>query len=214
MRPLVVLRAEPAASASAARAQAMGLEVRAIPLFEVVPVAWTAPDAAGFDGLILTSANAVRHGGPGLEPLKALPVHAVGAATAAAARAAGFTIASVGDGGSRHMGLPAGRTLLHLAGRDHFETGAAATIVVYEARAIGRPQGIDGLAGSVAAVHSPRTGSRLAELVEGRSAIAIAAISPAAAAACGGGWQRVHAAAMPNEAALLALAARLCETHD
>jgi uroporphyrinogen-III synthase len=40
----------------------------------------------------------------------------------------------------------------------------------------------------------------------------IAAISPAAAAAVGTGWERVHAAPMPNEAALLALAARLCES--
>ena len=43
MRPLVILRPEPAATASAEQARAMGLEVVKIPLFEVVPVAWTAP---------------------------------------------------------------------------------------------------------------------------------------------------------------------------
>src|SRR5688572_25017235 len=98
MKPLVVLRAEPAASTTAARASAMGLEVRIVPLFEVAPVEWSAPKASRFDGLVLTSANAVRHGGPQLAALKRLPVHAVGAATAAAAREAGFTIASIGGG--------------------------------------------------------------------------------------------------------------------
>jgi uroporphyrinogen-III synthase len=213
MRPLVVLRAEPAASATAARASAMGLQVRTVPLFEVGPVDWLAPDSDAFDGLVLTSANAIRHGGAGLGALKRLPVHAVGAATAAAARDAGFAIASIGDGGSRDMRLPADKKLLHLTGRDHVGTGATAALAVYEARAIDRPKGIDDLAGCVVAVHSPRAGSRLAELVDSRSRIAVAAISAAAAGACGNGWEQVHAAPMPNEAALLALAARLCESR-
>ena len=29
----------------------MGLDARSLPLFEIVPVAWTAPDPAGFDAL-------------------------------------------------------------------------------------------------------------------------------------------------------------------
>lgn len=212
MKPFVVLRAEPAASTTAARASAMGLEVSIIPLFEVVPVEWSAPKASRFDGLVLTSANAVRHGGPQLAALKGLPVHAVGAATAAAAREAGFTIASIGGGSSQDMDLPGDKRLLHLTGRDHVGTGAAETISVYAAQPIDSPKGIDALAGSVVAVHSPRAGSRLAELVKSRSRIAIAAISPAAASACGGGWEQVHAAPMPNEETLLALAARLCES--
>lgn len=212
MKPLVVFRAEPAASMTAARASAMGLKVRIIPLFEVVPVEWSAPNAGRFDGLVLTSANAVRHGGPQLAAFKGLPVHAVGAATAAAAREAGFTVASIGGGSSRDMDLPDDKTLLHLTGRDHVGTSAAETISVYAAQAIESPEGIDALAGSVVAVHSPRAGSRLAELVKSRARIAIAAISPAAASACGAGWEQVHAASMPNEETLLALAARLCES--
>ena len=39
---------------------------------------------------------------------------------------------------------------------------------------------------------------------------AIAAISPDAARAAGAGWERVEVADAPNDAALLALAARLC----
>jgi uroporphyrinogen-III synthase len=63
----------------------------------------------------------------------------------------------------------------------------------------------------VVAVHSPRAGKRLAELGMDRSTVRIAAISPAAATAAGPGWERCEAADGPNEEALLALAARLCD---
>ena len=212
MRPLVLLRPEPGGSQSAARARAMGLDVRLTPLFAVVPLAWTAPDPAGFDGIVLTSANAVRHGGSELQKLKGLPVHAVGEATAEFARAAGFSIASVGAGGSREMDLPGGQRLLRLAGRDHGDAGAATVIPVYEARQLDPPAGLDALDGCVIAVHSPRAARRLVGLVSDRTAIAIAAISPAAADACGSGWECVEVAARPADDALLALAARLCES--
>ena len=211
MRPLIILRPEPGAGASAERAAAMGLEVRRLPLFEVRPLPWTAPDPSRFDGLLLTSANAVRHAGDGLARLSALPVHAVGEATAEAARQAGLRVVAVGSGGIERMRLPTGARLLHLAGRDHRDSEAAETIAVYEAAAVEYPAGLPGLDGSVAAVHSPRAGRRLAELAEVRSGTAIAAISPAAAQACGGGWERVESAERPADASLLALAARLCE---
>ena len=211
MRPLVILRPEPAASRSADHARAMGLTVRILPLFELVPLPWSAPDPAGFDALVFTSANAIRLGGDELAKLRSLPVHAVGAATAAAARAAGLTVVSVGEGGVRNIDLPASDRLLHLAGRDHFPVGATMTINIYEARAIEHPAGFDQLQHCVVAVHSPRAGRRLAELARHRSSIAVAAISPAAAEACAAGWQCVHAAPQPTDEALLALAASLCE---
>jgi len=192
----------------------MGLETRIVPLFEIIPLPWAAPDPEEFDALIMTSANAIRHGGTELEGLKPLPVHAVGAATAVAARAAGFIVASIGEGGSRDMALPADERLLHLAGRDHRASGAATTIPVYEARAVEGPGGLDAIGNCVVAVHSPRAGRRLAELVADRSRTAIAAISQAAAEACGPGWKRVHAPPQPSDAALLALAARLCDSPD
>ena len=190
----------------------MGLDARTIPLFEIVPVPWTAPEPAGFDAIVLTSANAVRHGGPGVEGLKGRPVRAVGAATAAAAREAVFAVASIGEGGAANMALPQGERLLHLAGRDHRPSGAAVTIPVYEARPVDAPAGLDAIGDCVVAVHSPRAGQRLAELLATRSSIVIAAISTSTAEACGAGWKRVHAASQPNDAALLALAARLCDT--
>jgi uroporphyrinogen-III synthase len=209
---LVVLRPEPGASRTAARAEAMGLEVRLVPLFTIVPVDWAAPDPAGFDGLVLTSANAIRHGGEELAKLKALPVHAVGQATAALARAAGFAIASVGEGGNNDMALPKAARLLHLTGADHQPTRAARAIAVYDARPIDQPAGLAQIKDCVVAVHSPRAGRRLAELVRERSTVRIAAISPAAAQACGSGWRQAEAAFQPNDPALLALAARLCES--
>ena len=212
MRPLAVLRPEPGAGRTAARASALGLEVRLIPLFTIEPLQWDAPEPAQFDALILTSANAVRHGGPELDKLKSLPVQAVGEATAAAAQEAGFAIASVGEGGGRDLRLPDGQRALHLTGRDHVGLDADMTIAIYEARQVEAPAGVERLDGCVVAVHSPRAGRRLAELVADRSRIAVAAISEAAAQACGSGWEKVAAAPQPTDDALLALAARLCES--
>ena len=96
MRPIVVLRPEPGASETAARARQLGLDAIAIPLFRVEPLDWTVPDPSALDGLLLTSANAVRHSGRRLEELRGLPVYAVGQATAAAARRAGCEIAQTG----------------------------------------------------------------------------------------------------------------------
>jgi uroporphyrinogen-III synthase len=70
------------------------------------------------------------------------------------------------------------------------------------------------LRGQVAAIHSPRAGKRLAELipVEARTDVRIAAISRAAAEAAGAGWADLRVASTPTDSALLALAFGLCET--
>ncbi len=214
MKPLIILRPEPGASRTAARAQALGLRVVRFPLFAVLPVEWAAPDPRDYDAIILTSANAIRHGGEELFKLQSLPVHAVGEATAAMARAAGFTVASVGERGGQSMPLPKGQQLLHLAGRDHLMIPNATSIAVYAARAVDEPEGIDQLNNCVVAVHSPRAGARLAELVQNRASVAVAAISAAAADACGPDWLAIAVADEPNDPALLALAARLCEDRD
>jgi uroporphyrinogen-III synthase len=190
----------------------MGMDARAASLFEIVPLPWQAPDAGDFDAIVMTSANAALHGGEELERLKSLPVRAVGAATAVAARAAGFAVASIGEGGSSDMRLPKSERLLHLAGREHRAIRAAITIPVYEARPIDPAPSLDGLGECIVAVYSPRAGRRLAEIIADRSRITIAAISPAAAEACGTGWKGLHAVPQPSDAALLALAARLCDS--
>lgn len=209
----MILRPEPGASATLERATAAGIAAVAVQLFEVRPLPWTAPEAGDFDALLLTSGNAVRHGGTELERLNALPAYCVGEATAAAAREAGFKIAGIGPGGAAALVLnvPTELRLLHLAGRDHRSVEGAAAIHVYESAAIDPPPSLAALESGVAMVHSPRAGARLAELVDERSDISIAAISAAAAAACGTGWREVAAIDAPGDGALLALAAALCQ---
>ena len=216
MRRLYILRPEPGASGTAGRARELGLDVVVTPLFEVRSVEWQVPEPAGFDAILLTSANAVRHGGAQLARLRGLPVHAVGEATADAAREAGFAIASTGDSGVERLlrSIEPDVRLLHLTGAHRSsasETRQVITpLVVYRADAIGRPD-LSGLPGQVAAVHSPRAGARLAELATDRASIALAAISAAAAEAAGAGWNEVKIAAAPTDEALLASAAKLCD---
>jgi uroporphyrinogen-III synthase len=103
MVPLVVIRPEPGCSASVGAARAARMEAHGYPLFEVSAKSWEAVSPAGFDALLIGSANVFRHGGPGLRALTALPVLAVGETTAEAARAAGFTIAATGSGGLQKL---------------------------------------------------------------------------------------------------------------
>ncbi len=213
MRRVLVLRPEPGATATVERARRLGIDAIALPLFEVEPIEWQVPDPDAFDGLLLTSANAVRHGGEGLARLCGLQVYAVGDVTARAAREAGFDVASVGDGGVERLlqAIDPRLKLLHLTGEDNVAANAPQTIsriTVYRSRELANLGEIPG--GCVALVHSPRAGRRLAELVADRGTIVVAAISPQAADAAGSGWECVDAAETPTDDALLALAARLC----
>lgn len=216
MRRLLVLRPEPGASMTAERARALGLTAVAAPLFEIEPLEWDAPEAGGFDGLLLTSANAVRHSGERLQGLRGLPVYAVGEATAEAAREAGFSIAATGDGGvDRLLGsIEQDWKLLHLCGEDRRDPLHArqriTNVPVYRACPLDSPD-LSAADDAVALIHSPRAGRRFAELVHDRATTIIVAISPVAAEAVGSGWAAVESAPEPNDDALLALAARLCD---
>ncbi|HJR82643.1 MAG TPA: uroporphyrinogen-III synthase [Sphingomicrobium sp.] len=220
MRRLFVFRPEPAAHRTVERARELGLEATAIPLFELEALDWPEPDPTQFDGILLTSANAVNMGGPQLEHLRGLPVHAVGEATALAAEVAGFGIASIGQGGVEDLleSVEADARLIHLCGEDRRAPDRPkqqiSCVTVYRARTVDAPGGIERLRGQVAAVHSPRAGKRLVELVppEDRREITIAAISKAAAEAAGTGWADVRVATVPTDSALLVLARSLCET--
>jgi len=215
MAQVLVLRPEPGASATLARARELGLEAVAVPLFEIEPVGWEAPEANGFDGLLLTSANAVRCGGDQLQELRGLKAYAVGEATAAAARDAGFDIAATGDDGVERLlgSIEPDLRLLHLCGEDRRAAQDArqtiTPLAVYRGKQIDRPQ-LPQPAGSIALIHSPRAGRRFAELVTDRSGAVIAAISAAAAEAAGAGWKSIEVAERTEDEALLALAARLC----
>lgn len=216
MRRLVVLRPEPGASATVERARDRGLDAFAVPLFRIEPVPWRAPDADLFDGLLMTSANAVRHSGGSIATLQGLPVYAVGEATAEAARLAGFEISLVGDGGVDPLlaSIEPGLRLLHLCGEDRRVPQAPIQVItpliVYRAKPVEAPD-LSLIDAAVVLVHSPRAGYRLAELVRRRASISIAAISEAAATSVGSGWAEVEIAEEPTDDALLALAARLCD---
>lgn len=216
---LLVLRPEPGASETVQRARTMGLNAVSIPLFEIVPVPWTAPDPAAFDALLVTSANAIRAGGEQLQRLTTLPVHAVGEATAEAARQAGFAVATAGDGDvDRLLGsIAPNMRLLHLGGVHRTLPTAASqaitAIAVYEAAELEQPD-LSHAEGAVALLHSRRAAGRFADLADegafDRSTVAIAAISPATLDAAGSGWRHAEAADEPTDSALLALAAQLC----
>lgn len=226
MRVLLVLRPAPGTGATVARAVALGLEAVAAPLFTLVPLAWEAPHPAAHDALMLTSANAVRHAGAALGRYDALPVYAVGAATAEAARAAGLTVLHAGDADAsallRRMAGDGVRGPLRLAGRDHradaFPGVTVTTRLVYAAHAAAALPAEAAAAierGAVALLHSPRAARLFGGLLEAadmpRSRVSVAAISATAAAAAGEGWRARAIAARPDDAALLAAAARLCE---
>jgi uroporphyrinogen-III synthase len=219
MPRLLVLRPEPGASATAERARTRGLDPIVVPLFEVEPVAWRAPEPGGFDGVLLTSANAVRQAGEGLESLRGLKAYAVGEATAEAARQAGFDLAATGEAGvDRLLGsIEADLKLLHLCGENHIAVEDArqtvTPVIVYRSEAVDTPD-LPDVQGAVAMIHSPRAARRFAGLVDDRSSISIAAISDVAAMAAGDGWKHVAVADQPSDEALLALAARLCNKPD
>lgn len=213
MSRVLVLRPEPGAGATAAAARAIGLAAVAAPLFTVRAIAWQLPEEP-FDAVLLTSASAARLGGPGLAALTHLPAYAVGTATAAAARAAGFTEVIAGESDVEAVVARAGgRRLLHLAGREHRPGGAAATRIVYAADAADALPAAAraALPEAVALLHSARAAALFAALAGPREGLSVAAISPAAAEAAGRGWGRIAVADRPADAALLAAAAKLCD---
>jgi len=213
MRVLVV-RPEPGASATAARARAMGHEPQVVPLLATAAMHWAIPDILP-DAVLLTSAAAVRHAGAQAAVLMALPALCVGAATAAAARAAGWRDVHAGSGNLQALldAAAAGphRRLLHLAGEDRTAVVVPpaltiAVVVVYRAALRALPVLPDIEA---ALLHSARTAAHFAAEWDRhgghRGDVALYAISPAALAAAGAGWQSGHAAARPDDDALLAM---------
>ncbi len=214
---LLILRPQPGADETAARARALGLEPVVAPLFSVRPLAWTPPDPAGFDAVMLTSASAARQAATGLAAFRDLPCYAVGEATAAAAEEAGFSDIRVGpdDGKSLMLMMEEDqvRTAFHACGEDHLALGhpdvAITRIPVYAAEALDRlPVAAEDM---LALLHSPRAATLFAGLAADKSRIRIAAISLKTARAAGEGWQSVSVAPRPRDQALLELAAELCQ---
>ena len=227
MIPLIVIRPQPGADATAKAARDLGLDPRIFPLFEVGPVAWDAPDPTEIDALLIGSANAIRHAGPALAEFRDKPVHAVGQTTAAAARAAGLTVAVVGTGGlDGVLAQVTGQTrLLRLAGREHVELTVPPGIglterIVYASEPRPVPPELALLlhAPAIVLLHSAIAATHFAaecdRLAIDRSLIALATIGPRVTEASGRGWAAVVTAVTPDDVALLAQAHQLCQNHD
>jgi uroporphyrinogen-III synthase len=218
VRKLLVLRPEPAAAATAARAAAAGLETVIAPLFTIRPLDWPPADPADHDAVLITSANAARAVEGKLAQLDTLPAYVTGEATGIAVRRAGFRDVRVGDAdGAAALALARddGRErILHLCGRDHREFDEIEHRLVYAADAVDAlPEAArEAIAdGAVVLLHSPRAAGLFASFVAERGDIPIAAISPATAKAAGTGWAAVAVAARPRDEALLEVAAKLCQ---
>lgn len=217
--PVIVLRPEPGASATAQRLAGAGANAILFPLFTIEPLDWALPRLDGIDGLLLTSANAVRHAGPQLDSLSHLPVWCVGAATAGAARTAGLTIVGTGNGGVDDVlpsVPPTTRRLLWLAGQDrtavHVPDGLTLEVAaVYRAAPTPDAQWPE-IGACVVLVHSVRAGQAMAALPIERDRVHLVVISDAVAAVCGTGWRSIAVAPAPRDAQMVAIAAKLC--HD
>lgn len=217
-RPALILRPEPGNAATAARVEAAGLPAIRLPLFAVTALPWSPPPSRDHDALLLTSANAVRHAGAGLDTLRTLPVVAVGAGTAAAARARGLDVVAVGSGDAAEA-LALARAngfahVLRLAGRDRMPLAGITDVPVYASEPISPPAGRLALAvDSVALLHSARAARHFATLIDlaglPRAAIRLVALSPAVATAAGTGWGTIATAADPTDDMLLAAACTL-----
>ncbi len=227
MAPILIVRPEPGASETAARAAALGLEAVAASIFTIRPLCWEPPHLDDAQAVMLTSANAARLAGPGVAALTALPCYAVGERTAIAARNAGFDDVKVGDGdGEQLMAMMARDGVIsafHLCGREHKGLERRGLLltrrIVYAADAVERlPDAAAAAlaAGALVLLHSPRAASEFALLADdagiSRTGIRIAAISEQAAAAAGAGWRQKAVSRAPRDEALLELAAELCKT--
>lgn len=122
-RPVLVTRPEPGASATAEKLAVMGYAPLVLPLTRIVPLD-PPPMSGSYDAVVATSANALRHAPADLlDSLTDKPLFAVGEATAAAAREAGFGRIETAGGTAAELAalmasrLPRGAKILYLAGR-------------------------------------------------------------------------------------------------
>lgn len=123
MRCVLVTRAEPGASETAARLRALGHNVIVSPMLVIEPVDANA-DVTGFRALLFTSANGV-HAFARASTARDILVFCVGDATGEAASANGFTDVRIAAGDVRALTQlvstsrrPEDGALLHIAGAD------------------------------------------------------------------------------------------------
>ena len=215
---LLVTRPLPGGEATALRLHEAGHEAVMAPLMAAEALAWQPPPALP-QAIMLTSAFAARLAGP--DACRTLPTWVVGAATAHAARQAGFTDVRDGGGSAQvlldRMAVAGVAAVLHLCGEDRTPVIVpaglqVATRVVY--RAILQPlvalPAVDWVL-----LYSARTAGHFADecdrLGVDRSSFCIAGLSAGIIAEAGPGWRATIAAPEPSEDALLAAIGATCQ---
>ena len=214
-----VTRAEPGASRTAARLQAMGFEPIIAPMLAIENLTPPVPDLAPFNVLAFTSINGVA-AFAALTRERDRPVFAVGDATAQAARDAGFADVRSASGDLHALArlisselndavvlvpqaeIPAGDFDAALAdsGARHV---SIQPLIVYRARptTVAAPTTFDAIL-----IHSPRAAKRLAEQGAARLSHAVTVcISAAAAAPLVALGLAPAVARTPDEASLLTI---------
>jgi uroporphyrinogen-III synthase len=225
MKQLIIVRPEPAASATLLTARSLGLNAQTHPIFVVRPIPWIPVPREDIDAVVLGSANAIRHAGAALNDLRGLPAYCVGQTTATAAQAAGFTVARIGTGGLQNVLnalLPEHKRLLRLAGVSHVPLRVAPDVSmetreVYASVPMPMGKRLDKALEqpSVVMLHSGDAAEHFAAICHeagiDRRHIALALIGPRLLEHAKDGWAEVRTAQLPSDAALLALAKEMCQ---
>jgi uroporphyrinogen-III synthase len=202
----------------------LGFQALVRPLLEVRPIAGGDLDLAGVAAIAFTSANAVA-AFAARSPERSLRVFAVGDATAAAARAAGFAsvLSAAGDVRTLASALASRRRelegdVLYPAAAEPAQDLAGALaevglpvrqVPLYETLDVPPSPALIARLPDIDAVllHSPRAARALAALLHAHPAPHLTALclSPAVAEPLAGALADLRRAAAPNEAALLML---------
>ena len=220
-QPVLILRPQPGNDATATRLRDAGVaNVVQAPLFSVAPCVWNVVDPHEYDAVLLTSANALRHGGAGLSRYHHLPCACVGEPTAQAARAAGFDVRWVGDsdGDTLLAGLPPlqhpTQRILWLYGREHSQLSVPRGMTITPLPVYHTTETpLDGAAiphPAIALLHSSRAALRFRALATDPAAFTLVTISAKVARAAGPGWRDVHFPDTPEDRKMVAIAAKLC----
>lgn len=205
-------------------AQRNGWDTLAAPLLAIERLDWLLPPRP-VHALLLTSARAVA--GPLPPEVRALPVYAVGEATADAARTAGLVIRATGTSdGSDALARAAAdghRDILHLRGEAAARLDSPAGVRVHPVVCY-RASRMDSLPADAATalqdcaifavlLMSARTAAHFAALLDqagiARAHVRLVVLAASVATAAGPGWNAVAVAERPDAAALLAAADRL-----
>jgi uroporphyrinogen-III synthase len=220
---LLITRPAPQAALTAARVAALGYQPVLAPLMTIVPLVWQLP-AVQPQTVLITSANAL----PALAEsglARSTPIYTVGAQTAAAIAAIGFSNVKSADGDSADLAAlvsketkPAAGLLLYLRGQDiagdlqkrlQVSGYQIETRVVYRSdAAISLPIAVTAVLtqGEVlgALLYSPRSAAIFTKLAPHRK-LRLYCLSQAVAQAAGAGWTELIIAAHPDENSLLEL---------